>query len=89
MSVAALVQVQQLPPELSDTQITYQQFADMAQLRRNMHKLSFALDFCTQVSTATARQLGSVCGVSHGVGCCCAQGWRSMVWDYVAIACAA
>lgn len=77
MLVAALLQVQQLPPELSDAQITYQQFADMARLRRNMHMLSFALDFCTQVSTETARQLlvNPVCVVRHHFGCCCAQDW--------------
>jgi hypothetical protein len=43
------VQVQQMPPELQDARITFKQFEDMASLRRNMHQMSFALDFCTQV----------------------------------------
>jgi hypothetical protein len=42
-------QVHQLPPELAAAQITSQQFEHMVHLRRNMHVLSFALDFCAQV----------------------------------------
>jgi hypothetical protein len=42
-------QVHQLPPELAAAQITFKQFEQMAFLRRNMHVLSFALDFCAQV----------------------------------------
>lgn len=46
-----LVQVQELPAELAGARITYKQFQDMALLRRNRHLVTYALDFCAQVST--------------------------------------
>lgn len=42
-------QAQSLPPQLAAARISLREFEDMAQLRRNMHLMSFALDFCTQV----------------------------------------
>lgn len=50
------LQVQQLPPQLAQASITFKQFQDYAQLRRNVHMLAFALDFCTQVGTSGTTQ---------------------------------
>lgn len=50
--LTVLLQAQNLPAELADARITFKQFQDMNMLRRHMYMLSFALDFCAQVSTA-------------------------------------
>eukprot|EP00775_Hariotina_reticulata_P011679 gene11679-11822_t len=44
-----LDKVHELPQELAAAKIKYADFKSMAQLKRNMHMLSFALDFCSQV----------------------------------------
>lgn len=58
-----LLQVQELPPELANAQITFKQFEDVAMMRRNRHLVTYALDFCAQVSTLSWLKLVMVGGI--------------------------
>jgi hypothetical protein len=57
--VYCVLQAQSLPAELADARITFKQFQDMNMLRRHMYMLSFALDFCAQVSNTKAQRTTS------------------------------
>lgn len=43
-----------MPPELAQAGISYAEFAVMGHMRRNLHMLAYALDFCRQVRAAQA-----------------------------------
>lgn len=59
-----LAQVQELPAELAGARITFKQFQDMALLRRNRHLVTYALDFCAQVSTPAHSTAGALAWAS-------------------------
>jgi hypothetical protein len=62
--------VHELPPELAAAKIRYADFKSAAQLRRNMHMLSFALDFCSQVDEAQTQSMACLTAAVH---CCSLQ----------------
>eukprot|EP00879_Flechtneria_rotunda_P019290 GHRR01020259.1.p1 GENE.GHRR01020259.1~~GHRR01020259.1.p1 ORF type:complete len:441 (+),score=133.17 GHRR01020259.1:639-1961(+) len=50
---AMLNKIQEMPQELASVAVTLADFRMVAHLRRNLHVLTFALDFCTQVGSWT------------------------------------